>query len=237
MLTRDAFRWPALHPIGATRAALILAAVFSAPVAHAQSTGPAAQITRLYRLSDQATDARDAGAATSLAAADYVFIGPRGDRHDRAKVLSGLAATYAQMRTMGFHTRTTTRMKSVLVNGDHAEVLFSQHQVLRHATRTLALDSTGRDRWARTPGGWRLHETRVLTVRQDRPTASLLSPQELAALNTLISVRNRAALQNLSDSVGLFNQSLSIDQSINDASSQQIREEEQSRRHREAYGP
>ena len=86
------------------------------------------------------------------------------------------------------------------------------------------------------PAGWKLAQSRVLTARQDRPTTSLLSPQELAALNTLTAMRNQAALQNLDDSVTLFNQTLDIDRSQNAANSQQIHEEEQRRRHREIYG-
>jgi len=221
------------------RASLPLAAALSltAPVAHAQTSNQAAlQITRLYRLSDQAADAQDAATPASLIGPSFVLIGPKGDRRDRAQLLSSLKTNYAQMHRFGFHTQTTTRVKSIHVAGDRADVAFGQHQVLRHASRTLALDTTGTEQWFHTPAGWKLTQTRVLTVRQNKPIASLLSPQELAALNTLTMVRNRAALQNLDDSVSLFNQARAIDQSINDASSQQIREEEQRRRHQEAYG-
>ena len=102
---------------------VVFALLLTASAAQAQAdTQAAPQITRLYRLSDAAADALDAAPPASMTDSEYVFIGPKGDRHDRAQVLAGLKANYAQMHTMGFHTRTATRIKSIRVDGDHADV-------------------------------------------------------------------------------------------------------------------
>lgn len=147
-----------------------------------------AKIADAYRAIDEAVRHRDADAMVAALTPDFVQIQPGGTTRTLAE-LRDAAARQFHPANLRVYPEQDTNVRAIAISGDHATARGTQQALVGlvdAAGNAVAAreDATFEDRWVRTPAGWRLQRSHVLTaIRTSRTMPSPAMQQIIAQMH------------------------------------------------------
>lgn len=145
-----------------TTALITVAIVTIAPAQAEISTKIQPVIQTNYNQINAAFVRKDINAATALFTPDYVSISPEGQK----KTLVEFREHYNNLFTR-FNIKLTSNkatIKNIAVNDSGIDVAIEQKTEGTIAgANKIIIDQTSRDSWLKTPQGWRLKQSKILT--------------------------------------------------------------------------
>lgn len=107
---------------------------------------------------------RDIKGATALFAPDYVSINPKGEKQNLAEFREHYNNLFTRFNIKLTSNKAT--IKNIDVNTNGVDVAIEQKTEGTVAGfNKIVIDQTSRDSWLKTPQGWRLKESKILTSK------------------------------------------------------------------------
>jgi ketosteroid isomerase-like protein len=120
------------------------------------------QIQTNYNQINAAFVRRDIQGATALFTPDYVSINPEGEKQTLAEFREHYSNLFARFNIKLTSNKAT--IKTIAVNSSGLDVAIEQKTEGTIAGfNKIIINQTSRDSWLKTPQGWRLKQTKILT--------------------------------------------------------------------------
>ena len=140
------------------------------PALAAETTGTVQRTLQIeYENRDKAVARRDIDATLAVYAPDFVGVSRTGKAHGLSEERSDFIRTFALPAQPGV-TQSTIQKLTLAKAGAEADVTLHRHGTLTltdsqtHASRTVVLDGTYQDVWAKRTGVWRLTREQAVSV-------------------------------------------------------------------------
>lgn len=126
-------------------------------------------IQACYDKTDAATARKDINGTTSFFTADYVYVDNMGQNFDAARLRKQILAGYKGIASI----QPKSTIKTLTLKGNSATA--NLHEVAHllvvdphdpSKTIRVDLDVTAQDLWIKTPNGWRVKKSKVMTYKQ-----------------------------------------------------------------------
>ena len=145
-----------------TTALITVAIVTIAPARAELSTKIQPAIQSNYNQINAAFVRKDMNAATALFTPDYVSISPEGEKKTLVEFREHYNNLFGRFNIKLTSNKAT--IKNIAVNPTGIDVALEQKTEATVAGASkIVIDQTSRDSWLKTPQGWRLKQSKILT--------------------------------------------------------------------------